>query len=182
MENSSLLKRPLSLGIALFAALLRILPHLPNFTPIGGLALYSGGRLRGRFGWAVPFVLLFITDMGISFIHGHAFYHSTMPFVYLAFGINVLLGRFLIQSDRAPRIFGTALIASIQFFVVTNLGVWLVGGLYPLTTEGLTLCFAAALPFFGGTLIGDLVFTGVLFGAHRLISERWFPAESAAVR
>ncbi len=182
MENSSFLKRPLSLGIAVFAALLRVLPHLPNFTPIGGLSVYSGGRLRGKFGWAVPFVLLFVTDVALSFVHGHAFYHSTMPFVYLAFGINVLIGRFLVTSDRAPRIAGAAVLASVQFFVVTNLGVWLVGGLYPMTMQGLSLCFAAAIPFFGGTLLGDLVFTGVLFGAHRLISERYFPAETAPAR
>lgn len=182
MENSSVMKRPLSLGITVFAAILRVLPHIPNFTPIGGLSLYAGGRVRGKFGWAVPFVLLFVTDIALGFIDGHPFYHATMPFVYLAFGINVLIGRFLTGSDRPVRILGASLAASTQFFIVTNVGVWLVGGLYPLTFEGLSLCFVAALPFFGGTLIGDLVFTGVLFGAHRLISERWFPAETAPAR
>jgi hypothetical protein len=69
----------------------------------------------------------------------------------------------------------------VLFFVVTNFGAWATGMLYPLTWEGLVACYVAAIPFFGNTLAGDLVYTGLLFGAFAL-AERLprFAAPQAA--
>ena len=61
-----------------------------------------------------------------------------------------------------------SLISSTVFFIVTNLGVWLVGGLYPHTLPGLENCYILALPFFRNTLMGDLLYTGVLFGSFAM--------------
>jgi uncharacterized membrane protein (DUF441 family) len=65
-----------------------------------------------------------------------------------------------------------SLCGSVVFFVLSNLGVWLVGDLYPLTTSGLISCFVAAIPFFGGTLVGDLMWTVVLSFAYGQVATR----------
>jgi hypothetical protein len=44
---------------------------------------------------------------------------------------------------------------------------------------GLFECYSAAIPFWGRTLAGDLVFTAVLFGLHASISRRFAMAEAA---
>jgi hypothetical protein len=47
--------------------------------------------------------------------------------------------------------------------------------MYPKTLAGLMTCYAMAIPFFRGTLAGDLVFTAVLFAvpvAMKQFSER----------
>jgi len=54
----------------------------------------------------------------------------------------------------------------VQFFVLTNAGVWLAGGLYPLTGAGLVSCYVAAIPFFGRTLAAQLLYATLLFGLH----------------
>jgi hypothetical protein len=55
---------------------------------------------------------------------------------------------------------------AVIFFVVSNFGVWLQSGMYPHTLAGLADCYTLALPFFRNTLTGDLVYSGLLFGAY----------------
>ena len=64
---------------------------------------------------------------------------------------------------------------SLVFFVVTNLGVWLVGDLYPRTLDGLVTCYIAAIPFFRNTLAGDACYTVALFGGFAL-AQRYVPS------
>jgi hypothetical protein len=62
----------------------------------------------------------------------------------------------------------------VLFFLVTNFGVWVVSGFYPMTFDGLITCYTAAIPFFQMTLMGDLFFVGIIFGAFMLL-ERLIP-------
>ena len=48
----------------------------------------------------------------------------------------------------------------LQFFLISNFGVWILG--YPKNLEGLLLCYTMAIPFFGYSIAGDLFF-GYLF-------------------
>ena len=64
---------------------------------------------------------------------------------------------------------------SVVFYVVTNLGVWLVGDLYPRTLDGLATCYIAAIPFFRNTLAGDAGYTVALFGGFAL-AQRYVPS------
>ena len=41
-------------------------------------------------------------------------------------------------------------------------------------------CYAAAVPFYRGTLLGDVLFGASLFGAHAALSRAYFPAERVA--
>jgi hypothetical protein len=59
-------------------------------------------------------------------------------------------------------------LASIVFFVISNLGVWLFAGLYPMTIQGLETCFVMAIPFYKGTLLGALFYSSIFYGAYRL--------------
>ena len=65
----------------------------------------------------------------------------------------------------------TVLGSSLLFFIVSNLGVWLL--YYPLTLEGLITCFTLAIPFFGNTIAGDLVYTAVLFFSFSAIKNTY---------
>src|SRR5204863_4704517 len=115
-------------------------------------------------------------------------FHYAMPFVYGSMLANVLLGRLLARTESPWRVAGVALLASVQFFLVTNFASWLRAcglpageRLYTPDAAGLVACYVAGLPFFGGTLLGDLFFTGTLFGLHAWLSRLCFPAERVAV-
>jgi hypothetical protein len=60
---------------------------------------------------------------------------------------------------------------SIIFFLLSNGAVWAFSGMYPLSMSGLAQCYIAALPFLEKTVLGDLFWTGVLFGGAWLVQH-----------
>ena len=163
--------RPLALGLTVLGALARLLPHAPNVAPVGSMSLYAGARLKGWQAFLLPLVLMAATD---PLVGG---YSRATPFVYASFLISVWIGRRLQRTENAGRIAAACLLASTQFFLLTNFAVWLTGTWYPHTLAGLGLCYTAALPFFGWTTLGDLAYTGVFFGLHAWLSRAVFTPE-----
>ena len=150
------------------AAALRLLPHPPNFTPIGAMALFSGAYL-GRRGLAfvAPLAALFVSDAVLGFYRG-------MGTVYFSVALIVVLGMLALRRASAPRVGVAAIVSSVLFFAVTNFGMWLFSGFYPRSLAGLETCFIAAIPFFQNTLAGDLFYAALLFGGFA-IAERMIP-------
>lgn len=162
-------------------ALLRIIPHPPNFSPVGGLSVYSGAKLKGKTAFILPIFLMLVTDFLLSQIHGYEMFHTTTLFVYGSILINVILGKILLRNtEKLISVVGVTFLASIQFFLVTNLGIWIMQPTYPPTSEGLLQCYLVALPFFQYTLIGDLVFTPILFLSHKALENKFLIQKSMA--
>lgn len=150
------------------AAALRLLPHPPNFTPIGAMALFSGAYLgRRAIAFAAPLGALLLSDLVLGFYAG-------MNFVYASLALAVLIGWALSARRSAARVGAAALASAILFFVVTNFGMWLFSGIYPNTPSGLAACYVAAIPFFQNSLAGDLFYSALLFGGFAL-AERMVP-------
>jgi hypothetical protein len=158
-------------------ALARLIPHPPNFTPVGGVSLFAGGRIRGWRAYLIPILLMAVTDPILGAIYGFPAYGRTTVFIYGSFLLNVWIGRRLQGPIGYGRVGAMVLAGSTQFFLLTNFGVWL-GALYPHTGAGLLACYVAALPFFGRTLAADLLYTSLLFGLHAWISRRWLARRS----
>ena len=154
----------------LSAGALRLVPHPPNFTPIGAMALFSGAYLgrRGLIAFAAPLGAMLLSDTMIGF-------HSGLLFVYASIAAIVVIGWLALQRRSPLRIGAAAVAGSVLFFIVTNFGTWAVSGMYPLTASGLAACYVAAIPFFQNTLAGDLFYSGLLFGGFALL-ERAVPA------
>jgi hypothetical protein len=170
--------RPLSVGLTILAALARLAPHAPNFTPVGGLSLFAGARLRGWRMYLLPLALMLVTD---PLVGGYSF---ATPFVYAGFLINVWLGSRLLRSTESPlRIGAAAGIGSLQFFIITNFGVWLqFPTTYAHTVPGFVSCYMAAIPFYGRTLAADLLYSAALFGLHAWLSRRVAVSERVAMQ
>ena len=168
-------------ALILAAALFRLLPHPPNFTPIGAIALFGGAHFATRMpAMLVPLAAMALSDLGLHWLRGSGF-HSLMPVVYGCIAWIAWIGGKLRNDSHPTRIAGMSILAATWFFLITNLAVWLRGGLYPPTLDGLRDCYLAALPFYGNTLASQLVFGAILFGGFAL-AERRFPilAEPAA--
>ena len=150
------------LGAILIAATLRLVPHPPNFTPIGAMALFSGGYLgRKVLAFAAPLGALLLSDLVLGFYHGQAT-------VYFSTALIVMIGMVALTRKSPLRVGAAAIISSILFFVITNFGMWLFSGFYPHTVAGLEACYVAAIPFFQNTVAGDLFYATLLFGGFRL--------------
>ena len=155
----------------LLAAMSRLLPHPPNFAPIGGMALFGAAYFSKRF-WAflVPIVSMWLSDLVLNnvvyaqYFDRFVWFYSGSLFTYGAFALIVCFGILSLKKIRLPRLIVSALGASVIFFIVSNFGVWFSGIMYPKDLGGLMACYAAGIPFFHNTVLGDLVYTGVLFG------------------
>jgi hypothetical protein len=131
------------------------------------MALFGGASFSDRrIALLVPLAALFLSDLVVGL-------HVLVPAVYGSFAVSVALGRWLRTRRRFAPIALMTLAGAVQFFVVTNFACWLLW--YPHTPEGLVACYAAALPFFRNTVLGDATFAAVLFGATAL-AEAGFPA------
>ena len=161
-------------AVVLALVLSRLVPHPWNVSPLTAAALFSGARFERRWlAFGVPLGALLLSDMILGF-------YRWMPAVYGAFALVVLLGRGLLGRRSAVSVALATIGSSALFFVVTNAAVWLEGALYPRTVAGLAACFAAAVPFFQHTLLGDAFFSAVLFVGLD-VAERRIPALAPAV-
>lgn len=166
--------QPLAFTLTVLAALLRLVPHPPNFAPIGSVALFAGARLRGWQAYCVPLAAMLVTDPIRSWMEGrYAAYSWGTLIIYTSFLITVVLGRLFLRNSSSPgRIGSVALLGSTQFYLITNFPSWWSGSLYPHTWTGLVECYVAALPFFGRTMLSDLFYSAILFTAYALLAHR----------
>ena len=177
-------------GIIVLAAISRLIPHPPNFTPIAAMALFGGAYFSKRsYAFIVPLIAMLISDMLIMrFVYAHIstipeyFISSATISVYISFALIVLIGMMLRNNVRPLPIIGAALSSSVLFFLITNFAVWSGSTYYPQNLPGLIACYGAAIPFYRGeifgsfflnTVMGDLFFAGVLFGSFEVAKYRF---------
>lgn len=139
------------IGLFFISTLLRLIPHPPNITPIGGISILSGVYLRGYLRYLLPIIPMILSDFLLGF-------SSITLWVYLSF-MTITLFTSLTKKTGVL----TIGVSSLIFFGLSNWGVWSLGG-YGYTLEGLLLCYTLALPFLVNTLVGDLVYTKLLEG------------------
>ena len=173
--------RPVALSLTVLGAVARLLPHAPNFAPVGATSLFAGARLPRWQAYLVPLVALAVTDPSLSPFYGFQPYSKYLLFSYLSVLISVWLGRRLRNTESVSRIAAVTVVNSIQFFLITNFGSWLWFQAYPRTAAGLASCYVAAIPFFGWTLASDVLYTAILFGLYAWLSRTVATSERTPV-
>jgi hypothetical protein len=163
--------RPVAISLTVLGAVARLLPHPPNFAPVGATSLFAGARLPRWQAYLIPLVALAVTDPILSPFYGFQPFSRYLLFSYLSVLISVWLGRRLRNTESISRIAAVTVVNSIQFYLITNFGSWLWFQAYPRTAAGLASCYVAAIPFFGWTLASDVLYTGVLFGLYAWLSR-----------
>lgn len=144
---------------------LNFLPHLPNFTPVAAIALFSAVYLKRNYAIGLPLLIMAVTDYFIGYYNGWIMFS-----VYSCFILIGLLGLYLRKHKNILNIAGITLAGSILFFLVTNFAMWAIPhSIYPHTWQGLIMCYTMGLPFFRNELAGDIFYVGVFFGAYELI-------------
>jgi len=162
-------------AMILAAAASRLIPHPPNFTPIAAIALFGGAQFSGkRAAFLVPLAGLFLSDLVFGF-------YAITPVVYGSFALTVCLGFWVRRRRSVQRTAFAAVASAVLFFVLTNFGVWAIDNLYPKTTAGLVDCYVAAVPFFRNMLLGDLLYSALLFGALAFAENRFVRLRELAV-
>jgi hypothetical protein len=148
-------------------AMMRLIPHWPNFTPIAAIALSGGAFVKRKdLAFLIPVAAMLLSDLIIGF-------HSTMLPVYLSFIAIVAFGFVLKRRLTVVNTLSASLAASVLFYLVTNFASWNSGLMpYPMNASGLIQSYIAGLPFLFNGVLGDLFYTSVLFGAAYLVTNR----------
>ncbi|MCE3008640.1 MAG: hypothetical protein LW884_09895 [Bacteroidetes bacterium] len=174
--------------LVLAGAFSRLIPHEYNLAPVAALGLLSGavlmqGRGQQR-GWAVamPILALLVSDVLIFALdplgtspHGQ-FFHNSLGFVlqrlfdFGSFALIPFIGQWVGRRLNAQRVLTGALAGSLVFFLFSNFGYYLAqsfpfaGSEYP--RASLLGCYIQAIPFYRATLLGDLAYSALFFGAY----------------
>ncbi|GAB3731346.1 hypothetical protein GCM10028862_11290 [Luteimonas pelagia] len=164
-------------GMIVLAALTRVLPHPPNFSPVEAMALFGGAYFAARH-WAVlvPLAGMLVSDLALALLHGGLYmeYFLGVGFwlVYGCIALTAVMGFGLRGRVGGGRVLAYSLAASVLFFLVTNLGVWAGGTMYPKSPAGLGMAYVAGIPFFQWTVLGTLAYAALLFGGFSLLRRR----------
>jgi hypothetical protein len=175
---TSTLTGPLLLGgMIVLAALSRLLPHPPNFSPVEAIALFGGAYFANR--WAavwVPLAAMFVSDLALGVMNGGIYWSYFLSagylLVYACIALSAVLGFGLRGRVGVARVGAYSIIGSVLFFVVTNFGAWLGSPMYPQSAAGLAAAYVAGIPFFQYTLLGTLSYSALLFGSFAWLRSR----------
>ncbi|MBB4658215.1 DUF6580 family putative transport protein [Parvularcula dongshanensis] len=162
----------LVLAFAGLAVSWRVLPHMPNVAPVAALSLFAAWATgRAWVGALLSLTVLIVSDAVLGrLLSGFSYDPALQGIVWAMLLAPALLARFL--PARAGRAFAfsplAALGGALAFFLVTNAAVWALGDFYAPGPAGLLTSYAAGLPFFRASLIGDVLFALTLFGGAAL--------------
>jgi len=152
-----------------FAGPLNILPHAWHFTPLAASLLFFGARGFRRQMW-IPLALLAATDVILTkFVYSYPFTWDQLV-TWAWYAAILWLGTNLREKSGPVRVIGAALASSVSFFLISNFAVWAAWNMYPKTSSGLMMSYAAGLPFFRSTVAGDLFFSLAFFGTPVLVN------------
>lgn len=157
------------LGIAVLG---RLIPHLPNLTPMTSLSLFAGSKLPRLQAILLLLFSLFISDVVLAYLNGYPVVSWWTCFTYSGFiGMAMASSRWLRGENVTRRLPALILGSSLGFWLWTNFGVWLTTTWFPKSVTGLIICYTAALPFLRTEIIGDVVWGVIIFGGFLFVQK-----------
>ena len=173
-----------AVGLIIIAALSRILPHPPNVTPVAAMGIFGAAYfVSKRWAYVIPFLALFISDLVLNNIFLRSFipdatgliwFTKISLFVYLGFGLTIWLSKILLKNINTSNIIKATLLASLIFYVVSNLGVWMTMPNTTMSIVGLFEVYIAGLPYLLNSILGNFFFVAVFFGIAEYVRSKEF--------
>ena len=147
-------------------SLSRLIPHPPNFTPILGMAVFSGAIISKRYiAYLVPLAAMLLSDLYLGF-------HASMPIIYFSLALCVLIGTIIESRVSILNSFLSISLGVLLFFLITNFMVWYGSGMYELSISGLMTCYLMGLPFLQNTFISSILYGMGAFLIYDILNKR----------
>jgi hypothetical protein len=164
--------------LILLAAISRMVPHMLNFSPVGAICLFGAAYFSKKWqAFLIPIAAIWLSDLFINNVI-YAEYNPTFVWFYGGFYwqyatylLITITGFFIFKKVTLPRIVAGALTSTTLFFLITNFACWPGNPLYTQNFSGLVSCYVAGIPFLRGTLLGNIFYSGVLFGVFALLQQ-----------
>ncbi|MBJ04704.1 MAG: hypothetical protein CMP65_02225 [Flavobacteriales bacterium] len=145
--------------------LTRLIPHPPNFTAIGAIAVFGGAYISDKkLSFIIPTIIMLISDLLLGY--------EIQLSVYVSFILMVGCGFLLKKNIKTKNIISIAFLSSIIFFIITNFQVFLTSNMYSNDINGLFQCYLLAIPFFTNTLLGNIFYSLLIFHAFDYVKSQ----------
>lgn len=166
-------------GMILLAAFSRLIPHWPNFTATGAIALFGAAYFSKKYlALIVPVFALWLSDLAINNIayaelnESFVWFQSYQLYTIIPMIAIVLFGSYLFKKITALKVLGGSIVATAIFFLVSNFGTWLSPfSIFSPDAIGLVNTYVAGLPFALNSLLGNLFFSTVMFASYSFITK-----------
>lgn len=147
-------------GLVLFGAVARLVPHLPNATPIAAIAIVSSIYIGKRWALVLPLATLFLSDLALGLYDWRL-----MASVYGSFALIGCMSWVCRKRQSVLPVGASAVAASLMFFLTTNAAVWLFSPWYEKSIAGLLYAYELGIPFMRNMFVGDVAYTALLIAA-----------------
>jgi hypothetical protein len=180
MKNKLSIRFSVLCGLIIVAAFSRIIPHMPNFSPLGAIGLFGAAHFQKKWqAFLIPIAAIWLSDLFINNVIYAQYYPKFVWFYkgfywqYGSYLMIVFAAIFIFNKVTIQKVFTGALVSTVIFFLVSNFGVWIGSTVYPQNFGGLMTCYEAGIPFLKGTMFGDLFYSVVLFGSFALAQKQF---------
>jgi hypothetical protein len=164
--------------LILIAAISRVVLYPHNFSPIVGMAVFSGAIIKDkRLAFALPLLSMFLSDVLFEVFHiAPGFWGWGQLFGYGILALITVIA-FSLKKISVLNVAGYSIMSSVIFFLLSNTGFFIfdnpVYHTYLQNFTGYIDCLIGGLPFFKTSVVADLVYSGVLFGGYYLLNKSW---------
>jgi hypothetical protein len=182
METSSKINLRFSIivGLIVLAAFSRMIPHMPNFSPLGAIGLFGAAYFIKRWqAFLIPIAAIWLSDLFVSnVVYGQyqtsfVWFYDGFYWQYASYALTTLAGFFIFRKVNVQRILSGTFLSTAIFFIVTNFGCFPNNPIYTQNFSGLITCYVAGIPFINGTLLGDLFYSALMFGSFAILQQRY---------
>jgi hypothetical protein len=157
---------------------------LANYSPLAAMALFGSAYFKG---YIKPYLFsllsIFISDVILfATVHkqyGNGFLYGGWYYVYGAFLLIAVFGRFILKKISVQNIALSIIIAVFIHWVVTDFAVWFGSKTYPQTWTGFNACLAVAIPFELRLLIATCIYSVIMFGVFEWMKKKYPALQNA---
>ncbi|HEV3250847.1 MAG TPA: DUF6580 family putative transport protein [Puia sp.] len=150
---------------------------LGNFSTVEAMALFGGAYFSHKTkAFVFPLLTLWLSDLLLNrflYYHEWRLFYQDFYWTYGAFALMVITGSLLLKKVTVKNILTASAVVVLIHWIITDLGVWLGGTLYPKNAAGWGACLVAAIPYEGYILAGTLLYCAVLFGLFEGMQRKY---------
>jgi hypothetical protein len=150
---------------------------LGNFSTVEAMALFGGAYFSHKpKAFVFPLLTLWLSDLLLNrFIYYHEWrwFYQGFYWTYGAFALMVITGSLIIKKVTIKNILAASAVVVLIHWIITDLGVWVDGTLYPKNAAGWWACLVAAIPYEGNVLAGTLLYSAVFFGLFEGMQRKY---------
>jgi hypothetical protein len=150
----------IAISLVLLTFVMRLVPHLANFTPLFTIGIFSAVFFKNRlYSILLPIIAMLISDIFLGF-------YTEVWAIYLSMLVAQWISFDLAKSDKKS-LFATAnFVAPTIFFILSNFAVWITW--YSHDFIGLSECYINALPFYGITVVSTFLYSYLFYGIYKI--------------